>query len=104
MVCLTASGLSTWKPKSLSDTGVLQIAVCLLPRALTSPPQVTTADRTALWLMPSSAPTSANQEDHVSMATFAARRLHDMAANTATVVMEYRRMGDPLPVWQPLVW
>ncbi|HWJ04382.1 MAG TPA: LytTR family DNA-binding domain-containing protein [Steroidobacteraceae bacterium] len=28
----------------------------------------------------------------------------NMAANTATVVMEYRRMGDPLPAWQPLVW
>ena len=33
-----------------------------------------------------SLPTSANQEDHVSMATFAARRLHDMAANTAVIV------------------
>jgi histidine ammonia-lyase len=33
-----------------------------------------------------SLPTSANQEDHVSMATFAARRLADMLANTATVV------------------
>lgn len=33
-----------------------------------------------------SLPTSANQEDHVSMATFAARRLADMAENTATVV------------------
>jgi histidine ammonia-lyase len=33
-----------------------------------------------------SLPTSANQEDHVSMATFAARRLHDMASNTATIV------------------
>jgi histidine ammonia-lyase len=31
-------------------------------------------------------PTSANQEDHVSMATHGARRLLDMAANTATVV------------------
>jgi len=31
-------------------------------------------------------PTSANQEDHVSMATFAARRLDDMAHNTATIV------------------
>src|SRR6185503_14942500 len=30
--------------------------------------------------------TSANQEDHVSMATFAARRLGDMADNTATIV------------------
>src|SRR5271168_4877226 len=32
-----------------------------------------------------SIPTSANQEDHVSMATFAARRLHEMAANTAGI-------------------
>ncbi len=31
-------------------------------------------------------PTSANQEDHVSMATFAARRLTDMAENAATVI------------------
>jgi histidine ammonia-lyase len=33
-----------------------------------------------------SMPTSANQEDHVSMATFAARRLADMADNTAGIV------------------
>ncbi|MGH8434062.1 MAG: histidine ammonia-lyase [Pseudomonas sp.] len=33
-----------------------------------------------------SLPTSANQEDHVSMATFAARRLADMAGNSAAVV------------------
>lgn len=33
-----------------------------------------------------SLPTSANQEDHVSMATYAARRLGDMCFNTATVV------------------
>ena len=33
-----------------------------------------------------SLPTSANQEDHVSMATFAARRLGPMAANTARIV------------------
>jgi histidine ammonia-lyase len=33
-----------------------------------------------------SLPTSANQEDHVSMATFAARRLGEMANNTAVVV------------------
>jgi len=33
-----------------------------------------------------SLPTSAGQEDHVSMATFAARRLQDMAGNAATVV------------------
>lgn len=33
-----------------------------------------------------SIPTSANQEDHVSMATFAGRRLFEMAHNTATIV------------------
>lgn len=33
-----------------------------------------------------SIPTSANQEDHVSMATFAARRLLQMTANTAGIV------------------
>lgn len=33
-----------------------------------------------------SLPTSANQEDHVSMATFAARRLNEMAHNTAAIV------------------
>jgi histidine ammonia-lyase len=33
-----------------------------------------------------SIPTSANQEDHVSMATFAARRLHDMLDNVEHVV------------------
>ena len=33
-----------------------------------------------------SLPTSANQEDHVSMATFAARRLADMAENSAHIV------------------
>jgi histidine ammonia-lyase len=33
-----------------------------------------------------SLPTSANQEDHVSMATFAARRLSDIADNCAAIV------------------
>jgi histidine ammonia-lyase len=33
-----------------------------------------------------SLPTSANQEDHVSMATFAARRLDQMAHNTGVIV------------------
>ncbi|MDB5940813.1 MAG: histidine ammonia-lyase [Ramlibacter sp.] len=33
-----------------------------------------------------SLPTSANQEDHVSMATFAARRLQTMLRNTAHIV------------------
>jgi histidine ammonia-lyase len=56
-----------------------------------------------------SLPTSANQEDHVSMATFAARRLGDMADNTAAIVaiellaaaqgIDFRR---PLQSSQPL--
>ena len=33
-----------------------------------------------------SLPTSANQEDHVSMATYAARRVNDMADNTAGII------------------
>jgi histidine ammonia-lyase len=33
-----------------------------------------------------SIPTSANQEDHVSMATFAARRLHEMIDNAGNIV------------------
>ena len=33
-----------------------------------------------------SLPTSANQEDHVSMATFAARRLQSMISNTAYIL------------------
>jgi len=33
-----------------------------------------------------SLPTSANQEDHVSMATFAARKLSDLAENTAIIL------------------
>ncbi|MDO4435273.1 MAG: histidine ammonia-lyase [Cardiobacteriaceae bacterium] len=37
-----------------------------------------------------SIPTSANQEDHVSMATYAGRRLYEMAHNTAVIVgIEY---------------
>ncbi len=56
-----------------------------------------------------SLPTSANQEDHVSMATFAARRLGDMAENSAGIVaiellaaaqgIDFRR---PLKSSQPL--
>ncbi|PAU53059.1 histidine ammonia-lyase [Pseudomonas indica] len=47
------------------------------------------ASENKTWAHPASVdslPTSANQEDHVSMATFAARRLADMAGNSAGVV------------------
>lgn len=47
------------------------------------------ASENKTWAHPASVdslPTSANQEDHVSMATFAARRLLDMAGNSSAVV------------------
>jgi len=50
-----------------------------------------------------SLPTSANQEDHVSMATFAARRLHEMAHNTATIVgIEFLAAAQGIDFHQPL--
>src|SRR4029077_14457971 len=49
-----------------------------------------------------SLPTSANQEDHVSMATFAARRLSEMAENTATIVgIELLAAAQGLPPRPP---
>jgi histidine ammonia-lyase len=50
-----------------------------------------------------SLPTSANQEDHVSMATFAARRLHAMLDNTATVVaIEWLCAAQAIEFHRPL--
>jgi histidine ammonia-lyase len=50
-----------------------------------------------------SLPTSANQEDHVSMATFAARRLGDMAENSGTVVaIELLAAAQGIDLRQPL--
>ena len=50
-----------------------------------------------------SLPTSANQEDHVSMATFAARRLSDMADNTAAIVaIELLAAGQGIDFRRPL--
>ncbi|GAB3123568.1 histidine ammonia-lyase [Novispirillum itersonii] len=50
-----------------------------------------------------SLPTSANQEDHVSMATFAARRLGDIAENIATIVgIELLAAAQGLETWRPL--
>ncbi|WP_341502282.1 histidine ammonia-lyase [Gallaecimonas sp. GXIMD4217] len=50
-----------------------------------------------------SLPTSANQEDHVSMATFAGRRLRDMAANTRGVLaVEYLAANQGLDFRAPL--
>jgi histidine ammonia-lyase len=48
-------------------------------------------------------PTSANQEDHVSMATFAGRRLHEMAHNTAVIVgIELLSAAQGFDFHQPL--
>ncbi len=50
-----------------------------------------------------SLPTSANQEDHVSMATFAARRLGDMAGNAAGIVaIELLAAAQGVEFRQPL--
>ena len=50
-----------------------------------------------------SLPTSANQEDHVSMATFAARRLRDMYENTAGILaVEWLAACQGLDFLRPL--
>ena len=50
-----------------------------------------------------SLPTSANQEDHVSMATYAARRLHPMLDNTAAIVgIEWLAAAQALEFHRPL--
>ncbi|MGJ9417157.1 histidine ammonia-lyase [Massilia sp. CMS3.1] len=50
-----------------------------------------------------SLPTSANQEDHVSMATFAARRLGQMAHNTSVIVgIELLAAGQGIEFHRPL--
>lgn len=51
-----------------------------------------------------SLPTSANQEDHVSMATHGARRLLDMAVNTARIVaIEWLAAAQGIHFHRPLV-
>lgn len=60
-----------------------------------------------------SIPTSANQEDHVSMATFAARRLHDMIENSINVLaiellasaqaIDFHRPHETSPKLKPVV-
>ena len=50
-----------------------------------------------------SLPTSANQEDHVSMATFAARRLQDMIFNTAHILaIEWLAAAQGIEFLRPL--
>lgn len=50
-----------------------------------------------------SLPTSANQEDHVSMATFAARRLNDMINNSAAILgIEWLAAAQGIDLHAPL--
>jgi histidine ammonia-lyase len=50
-----------------------------------------------------SLPTSANQEDHVSMATYAARRVLEMADNTAGIVaIELLAAGQGIDLRKPV--
>ena len=83
MALLLDSGLSGLPPFLVRDGGVnsgfmiAQVTAAALAsenKSLAHPASV------------DSLPTSANQEDHVSMATFAARRLAEMVDNTAVVV------------------
>lgn len=83
MALLLDSGLSGLPPFLVRDGGlnsgfmIAQVTAAALAsenKSLAHPASV------------DSLPTSANQEDHVSMATFAARRLGDMVSNTAVIV------------------
>ena len=83
MALLLDTGLSRLPAFLVADSGVnsgfmiAQVTAAALAaenQCLANPSSVT------------SLPTSANQEDHVSMATYGARRLADMASNTAVVV------------------
>jgi histidine ammonia-lyase len=83
MALLLDSGLSGLPPFLVRDGGVnsgfmiAQVTAAALAsenKSLAHPASV------------DSLPTSANQEDHVSMATFAGRRLAEMVENTAVVV------------------
>ena len=83
MALLLDTGLSRLPAFLIADSGVnsgfmiAQVTAAALAaenQCLANPSSVT------------SLPTSANQEDHVSMATYGARRLAEMASNTAVIV------------------
>jgi len=100
MALLLDTGLSGLPPFLVSDGGVnsgfmiAQVTAAALAsenKSLAHPASV------------DSLPTSANQEDHVSMATFGARRLLEMAQNTATVVgIEAMAAAQGLEFHRPL--
>ena len=83
MALLLDSGLSGLPPFLVRDGGVNSgFMIAQVTAAALSSENKSLAHPASV----DSLPTSANQEDHVSMATFAARRLGDMVENTAVVV------------------
>jgi len=82
MALLLDSGLSGLPPFLVRDGGVNSgfMIAQVTAAALASENKALAAPRSV-----DSLPTSANQEDHVSMATNAALRLAPMATNTATI-------------------
>ncbi|HHK9791058.1 TPA: aromatic amino acid lyase, partial [Klebsiella pneumoniae] len=100
MALLLDSGLSGLPPFLVNDGGVnsgfmiAQVTAAALAsenKSLAHPGSV------------DSLPTSANQEDHVSMATYAARRLGNMCFNTSVVVgIEAMAAAQGLDFHRPL--
>ncbi|MGE3923662.1 MAG: histidine ammonia-lyase [Lautropia sp.] len=98
MALLLDSGLSGLPPFLVRDGGVnsgfmiAQVTAAALAsenKSLAHPASV------------DSLPTSANQEDHVSMATFAARRLAEMVDNTAVIVgIEAMAAAQGIELWR----
>src|SRR4051812_2581203 len=83
MALLLDSGLSGLPPFLVRDGGVNSgFMIAQVTAAALASENKSLAHHASV----DSLPTSANQEDHVSMATFAARRLGDMVENTAVVV------------------
>jgi len=101
MALLVDASMSTLPPFLVRDSGlnsgfmIAQVTAAALAsenKSLAHPASV------------DSLPTSANQEDHVSMATFAARRLGAMVANSRTIVaIEYLAAAQGIDFHHPLL-
>ncbi len=88
--------LSERRIAMLTDSSISQLPAFLTPNPglnsgfmiahVTAAALVSENKQRAMPASVDSLPTSANQEDHVSMATHAARRLHDMIENAAGII------------------
>lgn len=100
LALLIDASLSTLPPFLVADSGlnsgfmIAQVTAAALAsenKSLAHPASV------------DSLPTSANQEDHVSMAAYAARRLHDMADNaTGIIAIELLATAQGIEFHRPL--